>query len=466
MKYFFLFFLFVVLFACNEPPQDINSSTPIADTANRSDINVFSDKRQENLWTEQLNFVCGYPSLQYSSLQNSSIYKQWQKKLTSAWNIYLLRDYAVIKKWAQKELNSSYDSVIFYPFGGPDIATAEAMFSKARKIVLVGLENIGYLPDFKKLSQEDIQIYFENLNHSMDLFYKLGYFKTKRLQKDLKKPFINGVINILVFQTGRLGKLIDLQYFTIIRDGQIHFVDSLEIYSKAINGVLLRFKDTKGDLKQVYYLQLNLADENLQNYPEFFCFLNSLGKFSVFLKSASYLLHSSEFSLLRNFVLKYSDFILQDDSGIPYNTLIFNDYKVSFYGHYIKPLNIFKEFYQPDLAEVVNGAKPLPFKFGYNSERGALLLMLAKKQVHTNQYPFYAVQFAMLWNKLPRTDSIFKQLPAVDYYFDDGYYKYTAGHCSDLEGCLPILSQVRSLGYQDAFIVKFYRHRREVVSAN
>ena len=45
-------------------------------------------------------------------------------------------------------------------------------------------------------------------------------------------------------------------------------------------------------------------------------YLNNLKNFNTYLKGASYLLHSGNFSKIRNVILNGSNTIVQDDSGI------------------------------------------------------------------------------------------------------------------------------------------------------
>ena len=101
----------------------------------------------------------------------------------------------------------------------------------------------------------------------------------------------------------------------------------------------------------------------------------------------------------------------------------------------------------------------MPFKFGYGKQFNSLVLIYARKQKQ-EFYPVYKVQFAMRWGRLPATDTVFKVFDDVDYYFDEGYYKYVLGNCKTPEECKDILLKIRDLGYQDAFIVKFTKNEK------
>ena len=102
-------------------------------------------------------------------------------------------------------------------------------------------------------------------------------------------------------------------------------------------------------------------------------FLNKMPVSTTYIKSASYLLHNPTFSVMRNAVLKKSASIVQDDTGVPYRYLPSKDWKLTFYGNYIKPVSSFPSgFYQLDLQKAyhigdsLKQVKPLPFSLGYH----------------------------------------------------------------------------------------------------
>jgi hypothetical protein len=54
----------------------------------------------------------------------------------------------------------------------------------------------------------------------------------------------------------------------------------------------------------------------------------------------------------------------------------------------------------------------------------------------------------------------FKDLEQVDYYFQDGLYKYTVGNVMTLEDAAVIQDQVQMAGFKDAFVVAFHNNQR------
>ena len=89
---------------------------------------------------------------------------------------------------------------------------------------------------------------------------------------------------------------------------------------------------------------------------------------TVLLKSASYLLHDSQFSNTRAMLLEAADVVVQDDTGIPYRFISQSPWQVKLYGRYHKPIRPMRYGFQKDLEAAYNLRQdqvPLPFPFGY-----------------------------------------------------------------------------------------------------
>jgi hypothetical protein len=91
---------------------------------------------------------------------------------------------------------------------------------------------------------------------------------------------------------------------------------------------------------------------------------------------------------MRQFILKNSVAILQDDTGVPYSYLKDStQWKLLLYGEYTKPVKDFgKMGYQPDLAKKMKedseSIPKLPFHLGYHwgSKKDVLLLAIKKNK--------------------------------------------------------------------------------------
>ncbi len=448
-----LFFL-----ACSNPGdfEKNNLSHPTAKLKPLADTNTIPQQKETG------NFFI--PLLEQGKAFENQETKKLRQKILTKWHEYIIKNYNIQRKWAVKNLQTDLDTIIFYPFGGPDLPTTLSFFPNAKKIFLLGLENCGKLLDSEEPNPEILQNYYQALDQTLETFYKLGYFKTLKMKYDFRQENFNGTVHLLSFFASQLTEINRISYFLLDKNGETTFTDSFSPLDKRIKGIKISCTKTNGQPLEVYYLQINLADENICDYPELFCFINKQGKFTTFLKSASYLLQTDDFRHLKNFIVSQSPKIIQDDSGFDYNFLVSKNYNVSVFGIYLKPGKPFEKYLQPELFELTKNNTPLPFVFGYNKIKNSLVILLAQKQQDTTTYPFYAVQFAMRWDKIPPGDTVFKVLPHVDYYFDEGYYKYISGRCASPQECLPILKKAAELNYKDAFVIKFLKNSKIIVS--
>ncbi len=81
-------------------------------------------------------------------------------------------------------------------------------------------------------------------------------------------------------------------------------------------------------------------------------------------------------------LLKRTDVVVQDDTGIPYRHLSAAGWGVKLYGVYTMPIKPLEYGKQPDLEAAFRTAGPLPaleFPFGYRGRDGRSTLLLARR---------------------------------------------------------------------------------------
>jgi hypothetical protein len=157
-----------------------------------------------------------------------------------------------------------------------------------------------------------------------------------------------------------------------------------------VSGVKISFFNSSDSAKiqYCYYFRVNLQDIRLKDNFTFQHFLNDQTHVITYLKSASYLMHYPTFSLIRNIILKNSDYLLQDDSGIAFHFFDKKIWDFRFYGKYIKPTHEFSWIKQNDLQTIYSTdttVRPLPFALGYNWNRDGVSMLLATKKITPTQ---------------------------------------------------------------------------------
>ncbi|MBN2891980.1 MAG: hypothetical protein JXL97_08945 [Bacteroidales bacterium] len=458
---FFIFIAFSsLLFSCGDdiPNTNVNNNTQ----------NLIDSLPNHRPIDQYAKFISGFSAEDFSDFQQKDIYKSYSNSNETNWNYFSVNQLLVIMNWAEKNAVSSADdtSTVFYPFAGPDFTFAYAFYPYAKNYILIGLENIGEIPDLKQYSDLEIAELLNSMTDALVEFYTQGYFSTLNMKYNFRKNNVNGVVHPLLYFVYRTNnQMIDFEYFVLDEFGQPQKVDKLESLDKRIKGLKISMTGKFGN-KDLYYLQVDLSDENFDDYPELIAFVSSFGNKNTFLKSASYLLQDNKLLKFRDLLISQSSKIIQDDSGFGYNFLKSHNFDVKVFGNYSRTLNLFQDFWQPDLkAEFDNqNAKKLPFRFGYNVPFDETAIIFAQSQTSEQlQYPIYKVQFRMSWEKLP-VDSFPNNFKEIDYYFDEGYYKYTLGSFQTEDECREMLDFVRKNGYQDAFIVEFKKESRRTIN--
>ena len=287
-------------------------------------------------------FLAGMPVDAHSPLaplMQDPAWKQHQGYFDSAWTKLDMRQLSKVREWTAENLHRRDDNV-FYMFSGPDFLYADAFFPEAKNYVLVGIEPVGSVPDVTKLALGDALYRVEG---SLNSVLNYSFFQTKQMREDFSAAQINGTIPVLMVFLARSERTI-----TNITPIQPH-------------GVRIDFNG--GTL---YYLSVDLENGSVER-SGLFDFCRRLGRGDSLLKSASYLPPEPSFSSISNFLLAQSDLIVEDDSGIPYHMFNPAMWQVRLYGNYQAPIDIFKQFFQPDLANAFAQSAPqaLPFGIGY-----------------------------------------------------------------------------------------------------
>ncbi len=295
-----------------------------------------------------------------------------------------------VREFSRKYLTDKHDTM-FYMFSGPDFLYATSFFPNASTYVLAGLEPVGEIPDLTALSPLVIDGELRNLEISMGSLFNFSFFITQNMKAQLREGPVYGTLPVLYVFLARTGKTIhELNLVSLDEHGNFQIADEQAAtdvntskhvrspHHSAAPGVRIVFSDGNGPKQTLYYFSTNLADGSFER-SGFSAFLAKLGPADSFIKSASYLLHKPHFAGVRKLLLDRSATILQDDSGIPLAHFEARKWRLQAFGHYAAPISIFANFYQPQMAELFQGASPIEFGIGYRWRKNESNLLLAQK---------------------------------------------------------------------------------------
>lgn len=278
-----------------------------------------------------------------------------------------------IKNWSLNEGWASCKEgpcAIFYPFSGPDIAYAQQFFPDAKLYILAGLEPAGNEKSILFSDQPDYSSFIKNAERYFYFSRQMGFFRTADMSRQFSEK---GVADILAFFLKKNNCAITdvkLKKWDVSKGDTV----SLKQDEKA-DVCHISFTTTSNKSAQIIYFSKDLSDSNLKKDSLWLDWVTKKlenQNFKSLTKSASYLMHGSSFSKVRDFILKKSSLHIQDDSGIGFQYIRASGRKFDLYGKYTRTISLFSHSFNKDLAALYRTdlVKPLNFRIGYNIVHG------------------------------------------------------------------------------------------------
>ncbi len=359
-----------ILVACEEPKAA--KTGPVVKNSKFNETALFIAGEKLPAGSELLKYT------------KKGFYKRYAANLDRGWNKFQNPNMKKIVKWWDKKAPAQYSKNILYPFSGPDIMNALTFYPDAENITMFGLEEPGIIPDPFTISETELKKNLGKIEKSLRTIMVYNFFRTKGMEVNIDNSSFSGVTGIVLFFLGKNGyEVLDIQKIVLDKSSEIikaqakdNKIDWMNPPYSRIPGVKISFKKNNGKVKTVRYFMLNIADSALVKHsPNFLPFIKENGPYSTIIKSASYLLHKdnkkdspAHFSKIRKMILDNSNFIIQDDSGIPLKYYNDGKWNVNLHGEYIKPVSLWPHRYQKDMKEAYKKKSTgrLPFSYGYN----------------------------------------------------------------------------------------------------
>ena len=273
------------------------------------------------------------------------------------------RQLSKIRAWANANL-AAPKPTMFYMFSGPDFLYADAFYSNALTYVLSALEPPGSVPDLTRMSRGGIGAALYSVEHSLGSILSFSFFITKKMKADLHAGQLEGTLPLLYVFLARSGKTIRNVSPVALDDKGTAYFSGENPGPNATRGVRIVFAGGDGAEKTLYYFSTDLSNSGVRS-SGFLKFCATLAPGNSLIKSASYLLHSGNFTTVRDFILTNSATIVQDDSGIPLTNYGARKWRFFPFGRYAGPITEFHGRYQESYAELFRRAQPMDFGIGY-----------------------------------------------------------------------------------------------------
>ncbi len=327
---------------------------------------------------------------EYDSIFNLPATKQHYQEFNASWKKLDENHLSKLQTWRDSkmtDINAQEGNNLFYPFSGPDFLNMYTLFPNCDNYLMFGLEEPGKLVDVKKMPPN----YLASLRGALSEIMERNYFITSRMGGALWGKGVLPLVNIFMARTGN--KIVKIERFYLDKEGKpVNFPleDEKAVAAKGMSivGITIEFMNEKRKTPQrIYYIGTDVADEKMKSKMELATFIKSFKNKMSFIKSASYILHNTNFAVMRNIVLEDTKAVLQDDTGVRYEEYIKAGWDVKLFGRYARPVADFGGYtYQNDLAAAFkkdSSVQKINFTFGYHwkgGENSNTSLMLCKKK--------------------------------------------------------------------------------------
>lgn len=372
----------------SQPPQTDTVATDTVRTEPRDTI------RYDRYWNDAARLLAGLPVDSASTLTALATHPAaagHRQFFDRAWKNKQLSLIQPLTVWADQELGAERltREPAFYPFSGPDFLTIHTLFPAAGRYVFFGLEPEGSLPDLRSFAAAGLNQNLQNLQVALNDILQLTFFKTKDMKWELTRYRFRGTLPILMAFVARTGnEVLNVRHVQLQANGAV--VPSpadrrQEAGDSLVTGVEILFRsEAEAPVQRLQYFSVNVRNDYIGRLKGFASMVRGLSPAHTYLKSASYLMHRASFSEIRELILEVSPTLLQDDSGIPLRYFPPDQWELTFYGVYTRPIRLFANRYQPALRQKYQQGspevRPLKFGIGYQYRTGTSNLMLARRK--------------------------------------------------------------------------------------
>ena len=213
---------------------------------------------------------------------------------------------------------------------------------------MIGLEGIGDMSLFDENNKAKQNNFIKEAGNILRTTNKLGFFVTIHMRTELR---VNGTMSIIAFYVkkmgGDIGEITPLHWST----SQGKPINPGEGKEANMFKMICMLPGNPSPVT-IYYFSKDISDKGLKKEEGWLEWVKETANHQPIVsltKSASYLMHMSGFSTIREFILSNSQLHVQDDSGIMLADLEEGKAGVKLYGKYTRTISLFSGRVQKDL---------------------------------------------------------------------------------------------------------------------
>ena len=368
------FFCLLPAFAAANAPATGSVAQPVAATEDR----VGSVAR----------LLAGLPpsAALHADIAETSEWREHRDIVQAGWAKVKQGRAGVMARWRDETIRTgcSGSGTLLYPFSGPDFANAYVLFPGCRNYMLFGLELPGEVPELEKLDRQALGRLLADVRVAVGDLVERNYFITSRMSRQLHTSQLRGVVPVIIASMALAGVEVrsvePLELQALAPDEEAEQTGAKPLRKlRAVQITFQRPGSTK--VQTLQYFSVDATNRGVAPYPEFLAHLRTAKPAPMLIKSASYLLQDKQFRAIRDTLLESADFLVQDDTGMPYEVLKAHGWDMQLYGGYRKPIKPFHWAYQAKLDAAYKEASvgDLPFSFSYHWHGGKSNAMVARR---------------------------------------------------------------------------------------
>ncbi|PHX91517.1 MAG: hypothetical protein CK532_07880 [Flavobacteriales bacterium] len=339
----------------------------------------------DSVWNAFAHYISGMHYTGSDSCEQTEFWKLHAAKTDLRWRLLMQNVGNPIENWVYEKKylgGSGAPNTLIYPFAGGDFFYANLFFPNRDTIIMIGLESVGSSFDNTQIPESKMEDYLSTLDRCMFYPHKLGFFRTLSMDDDFAHEMMNGTLHTLLFYIVRSGFNIHyVTYFNLDSNGNFNDFTNKKI-NENIGSRIGYSKSNDKTVRELVYISRDISNAGNVKSPGTMAFLTRRGKAVSFMKAASYLMYKPYFSDITKIVLNQSQIILQDDSGMPLDSMRKAGFTSEVLGEYSRTIKLFSNYFQPSMFDEYASKKPakLPFTIGYNAEFGECNLQLCVKK--------------------------------------------------------------------------------------
>jgi hypothetical protein len=321
-----------------------------------------------------------------ASKERKKLMSWYARRMAKHWAHYEEKIGTPLKTWAKANVPEIDGGVVFYPFGGPDLATVYRVFPKADRYVLVALQRAGRTPALREASDRKLKEVLKLFDTGLKQFSLRGFFLTK----EMNRLFDWG--HTVEGMTGVIAVFAELEGFDILKIEPVRVHPETGFVEAHPGGgthrkhwVSVRFFLQERESQRtviVDYLRVNLYDEYLRKIVGQVKFIERMSIYPSFLKAASHLMQQDGFHDIRDALLENSPLIVQDESGLGFPALD-EAFDVKLFGKFTTMNKLFRKDVEWKALRAAYAkrevAGPVDFTIGYQKPAGSCLMVATRK---------------------------------------------------------------------------------------